>query len=247
VQLIQAGTIGKVQSVHSWSSKKWGDGSPRPERADTVPESLDWDLWLGIAEKRPFIGNEYYHPANWRKRLDFGTGTFGDMGCHIFDPVFKALALTAPLTIRSTGPAPRLTTGRTTPSSISRFRKPAYDRSRDPHHLVRRRPAAIERNHQADSRRSAASGSRIDVSGSSRALLLPHVSAPELLPADKFADTPRPRLEEINHWHQFVEAVRGNGKTSAHFGYAGPLTESVLLGVSRRISPISRSNGTRRD
>src|SRR5262245_7457540 len=81
VQLIQGGAIGKVKEVHSWSSKKWGDGAPRPEREDKPPASFHWDLWLGIAEPRPFIGDGYYHPGNWRKRLDFGTGTFGDMGC----------------------------------------------------------------------------------------------------------------------------------------------------------------------
>src|SRR5262249_23219050 len=42
---------------------------------------------------RPFLGGEYYHPGNWRKRLDFGTGTFGDMGCHILDPVFGSLGV----------------------------------------------------------------------------------------------------------------------------------------------------------
>ena len=106
VELIQGGAIGKVQSVHSWSSKKWGDETPRPDRNDPAPATLDWEQWLGVCESRPFIGGGYYHPGNWRKRLDFGTGTFGDMGCHIFDPVFKALELTSPLTLLSTGPAP---------------------------------------------------------------------------------------------------------------------------------------------
>src|SRR6185295_6633885 len=59
----------------------------------------------GVADDRPFIGGGYYHPGNWRKRLDFGTGTFGDMGCHILDPVFTALALTAPRSVRSDGGA----------------------------------------------------------------------------------------------------------------------------------------------
>src|SRR5207248_10442636 len=70
-----------------------------------VPPGLSWDLWLGVAAERPFIGG-YYHPGVWRKRMDFGTGTFGDMGCHILDPVFTSLALTAPTTVRSAGPAP---------------------------------------------------------------------------------------------------------------------------------------------
>ena len=71
-----------------------------------MPEGFDWDLWLGVCAWRPFIGKEYYHPNNWRKRLDFGTGTLGDMGCHIFDPVFKSLGLTAPISVRSEGVRP---------------------------------------------------------------------------------------------------------------------------------------------
>src|SRR5205814_1497824 len=105
-ELVQGGAIGKVQAVHSWSSKKWGDEGTRPERSDEVPASLNWDLWLGIAAARPFLGGGYYHPGNWRKRLDFGTGTFGDMGCHILDPVYGSLALTAPKSVRSEGEAP---------------------------------------------------------------------------------------------------------------------------------------------
>mgnify|MGYP000753562024 FL=1 len=71
-----------------------------------MPADLDWNLWLGVCDDRPFIGGEYYHPGNWRKRLDFGTGTLGDMGCHILDPVFESLILSAPVSVRSEGPAP---------------------------------------------------------------------------------------------------------------------------------------------
>src|SRR5262245_40583258 len=105
VRLIQDGAIGRVREVHTWSNKKWGDPGRLPERRDPVPASLNWDIWLGVCASRPFIGGNYYHPANWRKRLDFGTGTFGDMGCHIYDPVFGAVALTAPISVRSEGPA----------------------------------------------------------------------------------------------------------------------------------------------
>src|SRR5262245_2863934 len=87
VAIIQAGAIGKVREVHSWSGKHWGDRNPRPNQKDPVPQGLDWNGWLGVAGERPFIRG-YYHPSEWRKRLDFGTGTFGDMGCHILDPVF---------------------------------------------------------------------------------------------------------------------------------------------------------------
>ncbi|HVV71600.1 MAG TPA: Gfo/Idh/MocA family oxidoreductase, partial [Verrucomicrobiae bacterium] len=104
--LIQGGAIGRVKEVHSWCPKSWGDPNPQPDRSDPVPPTFAWDLWLGVCARRPFIGDTYYHPANWRKRLDFGTGTFGDMGCHIFDPVFDSLDLSAPISVRSEGAAP---------------------------------------------------------------------------------------------------------------------------------------------
>ena len=94
VEIVHGGAIGKVKEVYSWSGKDWGDRGALPDRKDPVPEGLSWDGWLGVAADRPFIGGGYYHPGNWRKRVDFGTGTFGDMGCHILDPVFGALALT---------------------------------------------------------------------------------------------------------------------------------------------------------
>ena len=105
-QLVQSGVIGKVKEVHSWCPKSWGDPAALPDRTDPVPEGFDWDLWLGVCSQRPFIGKGYFHPAEWRKRLDFGTGTFGDMGCHIFDPVFNSIGLTGPISVRSEGAAP---------------------------------------------------------------------------------------------------------------------------------------------
>ena len=105
VELIQTGAIGKIKEVHSFSEKKWGDSDLLPQRTDPVPATLNWDHWIGVAQPRPFI-SDVYHPLNWRKRIDFGTATFGDMGCHILDPVFGALGLAAPLSVRSEGAAP---------------------------------------------------------------------------------------------------------------------------------------------
>ena len=241
VLLIQSGAIGKVQSVHSWSDKRWGDSDPRPDRVDPIPAKFDWDQWLGVCEPRPFIGGGYYHPGNWRKRLDFGTGTFGDMGCHIFDPVFKALELTAPLTLQSVGPAPnsynwandavvhltfpqtKHTVGPTIPITW-------YDGNQ--------RPAKEVTIPVLGDKSLPGQGSLFI--GEKGAMLLPHVSAPELLPEKQFVDYARPAINDVNHWFQYVEAVRGNGKTSAHFGYAGPLTESVLLGGVATFFPNER-------
>src|SRR5206468_1594995 len=95
VSMIHGGAIGKVKEVHSWSGKHWGDRKPRPDRKDSIPDALNWDFWLGVAAERPFISG-YYHPGEWRKRLDFGTGTFGDMGCHILDGVLYSPYIDTP-------------------------------------------------------------------------------------------------------------------------------------------------------
>ncbi|MDF0706752.1 Gfo/Idh/MocA family protein [Flagellimonas okinawensis] len=96
--LIQSGIIGKVHTVHAWSPKNWGYDGPLPEGEDPVPDQLDWNLWLGTSKKRPFK-KDMYHPGNWRKLMDYGCGTLGDMGVHIFDTPYNALELDVPRTI----------------------------------------------------------------------------------------------------------------------------------------------------
>lgn len=231
VATIQDGAIGKVKEVHTWSSKKWGDPSPRPDRTDPVPANLNWDLWLGVAATRPFIGGGYYHQGNWRKRLDFGTGTFGDMGCHIFDPVFKALELTAPLTVQSKGPAPSRQNWAN--DAVVHFTYPETRQTVGPVIPITwydgdQRPSKEVTGPVLGDRALPDQGSLF--LGEKGAMLLPHVSMPILLPEAQFKDYKRPPVADGNHWHEFVNAVRGEGKTSAHFGYSGPLTESVLLG-----------------
>ncbi|MBC9798272.1 Gfo/Idh/MocA family protein [Sinomicrobium weinanense] len=96
--LIQSGIIGKVHTVHAWSPKNWGYDGAAPEGEDPVPPQLDWNLWLGTSPERPYK-EEVYHPGNWRKLMDFGCGTLGDMGVHIFDTPYNALQLDVPRTI----------------------------------------------------------------------------------------------------------------------------------------------------
>ena len=98
--LIQSGIIGKISRVRAWSPKNWGFDGPKPNGADPIPFNLDWNLWLGTAEGRPFK-EKVYHPGNWRKLIDFGCGTLGDMGVHIFDTPYNALALDVPNTIKN--------------------------------------------------------------------------------------------------------------------------------------------------
>jgi predicted dehydrogenase len=229
VRIIQSGAVGKVKEVHSWSGKKWGDPSPRPDRQDPVPPELNWDWWLGVAAERPFIGGGYYHPSNWRKRLDFGTGTFGDMGCHILDPVFTSLALTEPTSIRSEGGAPNADNWGLDSQVLYVFPGTRYTTETLVLHWYdgdRRPPAEVK---------DLLGGKKLNDQGSvyigtDGVLYSPYIAAPVLLPAEKYREYEMPKPGGQDHYHQFVEACRGNGKTSAPFEYSGPLTESVLLG-----------------
>jgi len=98
-QLLQQGVIGKVREIHAWTNRPagwWPQGKPRPEGSDPIPEGLSWDLFLGTAKERPFKNG--YTPFAWRGTIDWGTGAFGDMGCHMLDVPFYELGLGTPLT-----------------------------------------------------------------------------------------------------------------------------------------------------
>jgi predicted dehydrogenase len=229
VKVIQSGAIGKVKEVHTWSSKKWGDTAKLPTAADPVPDGFNWDQWLGVAAARPFI-KDVYHPGNWRKRLDFGTATFGDMGCHILDPVFGAMQLESPVSVRSEGAAPNgeswaldtlikyvfpgnsLTAEKTMPLTW-------YDGDRLPPEDVRALLGEVKFPDQGS----------IFI-GTKGQMLLPHIAMPVLLPAKAFSGFVMPEEEKTDHYFEFADAVLGKGKTSAPFDFSGPLTEAVLLG-----------------
>ncbi len=227
VETIHSGAIGKVKEVHSWSGKDWGDPKPRPDRKDQIPPTFNWDLWLGVAEERPYLGNGYYHPGNWRKRLDFGTGTFGDMGCHILDPVFGSLGVKYAKAVKSIGEAPNEHnwplhcevlftfpgTQYTTDSVIVHW----YNGNRRPSEEI----AKLIEPHKLPGQGSI-------YIGTNGVMFSPYIGMPVLL--GSAADKKITPVPGNNHYLQFVEAVRGNDKTSAPFSYAGPLSEMVLLG-----------------
>jgi len=92
------GEIGEVREVHAWTNRPiWPQGLERPTETPSTPPTLDWDLFVGPAPWRPY--HPKYTPWNWRAWWDYGTGALGDMGCHIVDPVFKALQLGHPSSI----------------------------------------------------------------------------------------------------------------------------------------------------
>jgi len=243
VALIQMGAIGKVKEAHTFSNKKWGDMEPVPQKEDPVPEGFDWNKWLGPAAERPFIAG-YYHPGNWRKRRDFGTGTLGDMGCHMFSGWFRALDLAAPISVKSTGEVPpnetnwainglvEYTFKGTKYSEGETVKVTWYDGdNKPPAELVAKllppegvKPPSINQG-------------TIYV-GTEGILHAPHGSTPMLYPRDKFTGFKYPKLEPRNHWFDFIDCcLKGGKKPTANFDYAGPLTEAVLLGCLASVFP----------
>ena len=89
------GLIGTVKEVHVWTNRPvWPQGIPVPTAKFPVPEGMDWDLWVGGAEWVDY--NPAWHPFKWRGWWNFGTGALGDMGCHLIDPPFRVLQLGYP-------------------------------------------------------------------------------------------------------------------------------------------------------
>jgi hypothetical protein len=110
VETIQDGLIGQVHQVHVWTNRPvWPQGMDRPQGEDPIPDTLDWDKWIGPAPMRPFKGRRdpsdqlgIYNPFNWRGWQDFGTGALGDMACHTVNLPFRALNLGYPTEIEAT-------------------------------------------------------------------------------------------------------------------------------------------------
>jgi len=109
VETIQDGLIGQVHQVHVWTNRPvWPQAMDRPLGEDPVPATLDWDVWIGPAPMRPYLGshnpderNGIYEPFNWRGWQDFGTGALGDMACHTVNMAFRALNLDYPTEIEA--------------------------------------------------------------------------------------------------------------------------------------------------
>ncbi|MDN3635663.1 Gfo/Idh/MocA family oxidoreductase [Neolewinella lacunae] len=244
--LIQAGIIGKVSSVRAWSNKNWGYDGPAPEGSDPVPEHLDWNLWLGTAAERPYKEG-VYHPGEWRKLLDFGCGTLGDMGVHIFDTPYNALALDVPTTIKNECRAP---TGFGFPENnvvTYEFPGTAYTTESfqwvwyDGPGVPAEHPDLVLPNGDALPEQGAM------FVGEKGRLLLPHfMELPRLIvngayedidlamAGEEMANAPVVRDyagESPKHYHQFVDACLGEDTTTAPFEYAARLTETILLGV----------------
>ena len=230
---IRSGLIGKVSKVLMWSGKNWGyDGAPYTGE-DPAPPDLDWNLWLGTAPYRPYL-KEKYHPKQWRRIIDFGCGTLGDMGVHIFDTPYRSLGLKPPQWVKATCRAPNhyslptktivqygfAPTEFTTQDFTWTWRDGAHAPPRGDPHLV-----------LPNGQRLPNQGAMFV--GQEGRMLLEHTAGPRFFPRSVYDRLKKPDLERsVNHYHQWIDAILGKADTpTANFNYAASLMETILLGV----------------
>lgn len=246
--LIQSGIIGKVKTVRAWSPKNWGYDGPVPEGSDPVPDNLDWNLWLGTSAKRPYK-EKVYHPGNWRKLVDYGCGTLGDMGVHIFDTPYNALELDIPLTIKNKCREPN---GFGYPENNTvTYKFPGTKYTAKYLKWVWYDGVGAPKLHKdlklPDNETLPEQGAMFI--GEKGRLLLPHFQQlPRLIVKGEYQnmDTEIAAISKAEnlgepirdygpegkkHYHQFVDACLGKGACTAPFSYSARLTETILLGV----------------
>lgn len=237
-RLISQGAIGKVSKVHVWCYKDWGhDGAPYSGE-DPVPDYLDWNLWLGTASKRPFLEGKY-HPGQWRRSLEFGCGTLGDMGVHIFDTPFDALGLEPPTWAKATCREPNhfsLPTKtivrygfKPTPLTTKDFQWTWRDGDHSP-------PTGADLE-LPDGQNLPRQGAMLV--GEEGRMLLPHIAGPQLLPRTLYSKLEKPDMgPPVDHYGQWIDAIFGSDtKPAANFEYSGKMVEGVLLGVIAGLYP----------
>ncbi|MHC4169075.1 MAG: Gfo/Idh/MocA family protein [Planctomycetota bacterium] len=231
VELVQTGAIGQVCDVHVWLGANFA-GPPKPtkmsqEDAPTdrpaVPETLDWNLWLGPAEYRPY--HPKYAPFNWRGWWNFANGQLGDFFCHFCDLAFWALKLRHPLTVEAQGPVhpesaatwtiarqEYAARGDLPPVTLTWYNGGGY-------------PALVKEKNVLWW------GNAVLFIGS-EGMLISDYTKHQLLPEEKFADftPPEPFIpNSIGHHREWVEACKSGGTTTCNFDYSGALTEAALL------------------
>jgi len=240
------GAIGAVREVHAWTNRPvWPQSVEvgRPAEKPKTPASLDWDLWIGPAAMRPY--HPTYHPGTWRAWCDFGTGSLGDLGCHILDPVFWALRLKYP--VSAEGCISTYWSGlwkRVDPkneqfprSTIVRYKFPArgemppikltwWDGG-----MMPPRPEQLEKG-----RRMGDDDGGVLFLGDRGVLMCGcYGRSPRLIPETRMKAYKQPartieRVPGGRHEQDWLRACKTGKPAGSNFDFAGPFTESVLMG-----------------
>lgn len=247
-ELYDAGLIGDIVEAQAWTNRPiWPQGIAKPTGNHSIPGELDWDLWLGTAPKEEF--NPAYLPFNWRGWWAYGTGALGDMACHIMDPIYRILPIDFPSSAECSianqwsgmNQESNFTDSCPT-SSIIHLDYPRKDGkgtlkvSWYDGGLLPNRPEELK----PDEEFGNWDGGVLFIGTKGKLLADCYGANPRLLPLSK-NDSAKAVKETIarvpggegGHYLQWVNACLegyGKGVTSSPFEYAGPFTESILMG-----------------
>ena len=242
------GAIGPVHEVHAWTNRPvWPQGVQveRPKETPPVPETLNWELWLGPAPQRAY--HPTYLPSRWRAWWDFGTGSLGDLGCHVLDPAFWALNLKYPESVEGCISTyweefweQTIPKNETYPqSSIVRYQFPQRD-DMPPVKLtwwdgglMPPRPDVLE-----EGRKMGDDDGGLLFIGEKGILMTGcYGIGPRLIPETKMQEYTQPAqtLERVEngsdgHEQDWVRACKDGKPASSNFDHSGPLSEMVLMG-----------------
>ena len=247
MEIMDTGIIGEVHKVQAWTNRPiWPQGVPTPAGKHEVPATLDWNLWQGPAKARDY--NPNYLPFKWRGWWDYGTGALGDMGCHILDPVFRALKLKYPVAAEAS----------VSQVYVGDFHEANYEDSCPPASKV----------HVYFPERPDGKGGKlppVEVVWYDGGVMPPYPDEllpgepmgnwdggvifegtkgkimcdcygdnPRLLPSTtyRYFKSPEPTIPRIQEGHQmnWINGIKKGSPTTSAFDYAGPFTEMVLMG-----------------
>lgn len=240
----KAGLIGDAVDIYCWTNRPvWPQGFGKPTGKEEVPKELDWNLWLG-----PTAWEEYHKgfvPFNWRGYPSFGTGALGDMGCHIIDPAFKTTGLGYPSEVECSVVdlyeqmwTPAYHPDSFPASSSLKLKFPGKGGKPDTYlhwvdgGLLPDRPQELGPNEPMGDD----GGGAIIIGTKGKMMCGTYGNNAMLLPTALSKDINVPQVTKRvpeGHYLQWVNAcIAGFGKNdlSSSFDYAGPLTESILMG-----------------
>ena len=252
---VDSGVLGKITKIQVWTNRPvWPQGIAMPEAdANKKPTDLNWDLWLGPAPETPYIPN--IHPFNWRGWWDYGTGALGDVGCHLIDIPFRTLGLKYPKDAECSVGAiyTRMWNADYHPegcpaSSFITLHFDATEKTKAPIEMTwsdggirPSHPAVIPADHDIGGKGSANGvlfigengviSTNINDSSSLMPKLYLNDGTTEFGP--EVEDFPEP---EYGHQRKWVDACKAGFGSEEHlaltssFDYAGPMTETVLMG-----------------
>lgn len=241
VEMIQSGAIGNVKEAHVWCSRSINAVNPVVLPEQDIPDGFDWNAWLGPAPDRPYH-NDYWHGGNlnWNRRWDFGNGVLGDMGSHLIDLAYWALALDRPTSVHSEASDPD--EHACPPWQQVTWEHPS--RGDAPHQQsckvvwyhgpegMRRRAEVLQPMVGEDTNINRW-GIGLAFVGENGKVLTADYGKFVLSPSDDFKDYNQPERtipDSLGHHAEWLHACKGGDESLCNFDYSGKLIEHNLLG-----------------